>query len=100
MLPESRSEAEFIYDEFYAMSGYETFEDYEAAIKDKYSLFADETMRNRLWHVYIGYKDHLKANQCIDLVFEPIVLDKNQAWDIIMVDEAPDLSRCQLKSLS
>ena len=107
LLPSSQLEAESIYYEFYTMSGYEKFEDYDAAVKDKCSLFPDVTMRNQLWDVYRHYKDsHLKV-ECekdhlkvrpIDLIFEPIVPNKNRTRDTIMMDEAPDLSREQIKS--
>ncbi|MGQ3889076.1 ankyrin repeat domain-containing protein [Legionella sp. CNM-1927-20] len=96
-LPLAVSEAPLIYQEFHTMSAYKSFEDYSNLVSRKFSLFPEEKTRAWLWDVYKHYEQKLKDNHEIDLAFQPIELTEH--YDFIGVEETPDLSREQIKSL-
>ncbi|MGQ3888596.1 ankyrin repeat domain-containing protein [Legionella sp. CNM-1927-20] len=96
-LPVEVSEAPLIYQEFYTMSAYDSFETYNSLVSSKFSLFSDEKTRAWLWHVYQSYLKKLADNQEVDLAFHPIELTEH--YDFIGADETQDLSRQQIKSL-
>ena len=89
---------EHAYQEFRTLCGYQSFEEYNDSVGSKHSLFATVEERRWLWSIYQKYADHLTLNKKIDLFFNEIALQKH--YDLVLADEAQDLSRKQLRSLS
>ncbi|WP_419421539.1 hypothetical protein ACNVED_16255 (plasmid) [Legionella sp. D16C41] len=86
-----------IYQEFYTMSGYETYADYCTQVGDKFSLFSEPNLRSKLWTVFNDYKAFLSKNGYLDLAFIPLAITED--YTFLGVDESPDLSRLQLRSV-
>ncbi|MGQ3889961.1 ankyrin repeat domain-containing protein [Legionella sp. CNM-1927-20] len=97
-LPVSAKEAPLVYQELHTMSGYRSFDNYMQHVTSKLSLFPQPDARQWLWQVYENYLAKLVHDKAIDLAFQPIKLA--QEYEFIVVDEAQDLSRCQISSLA
>lgn len=80
-----------VHQEFRVISGYSDLNSYNEGAGRVYSLYQDNAARTELFH---AYQEYCKGDT--DLCFRPI---EDDPYDLIIADEAQDLSRIQLKSL-
>lgn len=89
---------EKLYQEVRIISGYPSFDEYMALGK-RQSLFAKDK-RHNVWQLYQAYQGHLKDNHQVDCAILPLVKHAaGNQYDLIVVDEAQDLSLGQLACL-
>ncbi len=89
--------SEVVWQEFRIISGLKPIESY-MDLGRKQTQFLELEDRKKCFDLYMGYQKYLsKANQCSPSLYPLQIKD---IFDLVVVDEAQDLSYCQLSSLN
>ena len=94
--PEFFKKSELFYQEFRIIAAYTNKEDY-LTLGQRQSLFNEEAAKTWLHTAFLAYLQHLSKNQQQDPALCP--LEQQEQYDLIVTDEAQDLSHLQLKAL-
>lgn len=85
---------DMLYQEFRAVSGYDSFEEYDEATGIRYSSFKTQEERRWLFNAYKAYRIHLETKKLTDLNFYS--LEQTEPAALVVFDEAQDGSFQQL----